>query len=33
LTKNNVKPSALEAISFEGGHFKWTPAPERVSHR
>ncbi|MDR2566621.1 MAG: sodium:alanine symporter family protein [Bifidobacteriaceae bacterium] len=30
LTKNNVKPSALEAISFE---VKWTPAPKRVAHR
>ncbi|MDR2373438.1 MAG: sodium:alanine symporter family protein [Bifidobacteriaceae bacterium] len=33
LTKNNVKPSALEAISLKGRRFVWTPAPERVSHR
>jgi AGCS family alanine or glycine:cation symporter len=33
LTKNDVEPSALEAISFVGGKISWEPAEERVSHR
>jgi AGCS family alanine or glycine:cation symporter len=33
LTKGDVKPGRLEAISFAGGHVSWVPAPKRVSHR
>jgi AGCS family alanine or glycine:cation symporter len=33
LTKGDVEPGPLEAISFKGWHVTWEPAVDRVSHK
>jgi AGCS family alanine or glycine:cation symporter len=33
LSKGDVEPGPLEAISFKGGRISWVPATDRVSHR